>query len=118
MPFEDSLQLLKNSGLPDSALIEVGTEHRLADKESLEAMLKAAETAASQQAALGDWKYIRVTIVHDIPVVCFNDLALAMDNGERGVGYPGDGIHVGGYVSSLFSLYCTGGFEIGAPARD
>ena len=41
VPFEDSLELLKNSGLPESALIEVGTEHRLADEESLEAMLDA-----------------------------------------------------------------------------
>ena len=44
VPFEDSLELLKNSGLPESALIEVGTEHRLADDESLEAMVKECET--------------------------------------------------------------------------
>jgi len=37
----DSRELLKNSGLPESALIVVGTEHRLADPESLEAMLNA-----------------------------------------------------------------------------
>ncbi|MFH1922114.1 MAG: alpha/beta fold hydrolase [Planctomycetota bacterium] len=43
VPFEDSLELLKNSGLPKSALIVVGTEHRLADEESLEAMLGAVE---------------------------------------------------------------------------
>jgi len=43
VPFEDSLELVKNTGLPESALIVVGTEHRLADDESLEAMLKAVE---------------------------------------------------------------------------
>lgn len=42
VPFEDSLELLKNSGLPSEALIEVGTEHRLADDESLKAMVRAA----------------------------------------------------------------------------
>jgi len=43
VPFEDSLELIKNSSLPESALIETGHEHRLADDESLKAMLKAAE---------------------------------------------------------------------------
>ena len=41
VPFEDSLELLGNGGLPESALIVVGTEHRLADEESLEAMVGA-----------------------------------------------------------------------------
>src|SRR6059058_5579959 len=41
MPFGDSEELVKNSGLPASALIEVGTDHRLADPEPLVAMLKA-----------------------------------------------------------------------------
>jgi alpha-beta hydrolase superfamily lysophospholipase len=43
VPFADSEELVKNSGLPSEALIVVGTEHRLADEESLEAMLKAVE---------------------------------------------------------------------------
>jgi fermentation-respiration switch protein FrsA (DUF1100 family) len=43
VPFADSRELLKNSGLPSEALIIVGTEHRLADGESLEAMLGACE---------------------------------------------------------------------------
>ena len=38
VPFTDSLELVRNSGLPES-LIVVGTEHRLADPESLKAML-------------------------------------------------------------------------------
>src|ERR1700722_2220309 len=43
IPFDDSEELVKNSGLPASALIEVGTDHRLADSEPLEAMLRACE---------------------------------------------------------------------------
>jgi hypothetical protein len=43
VPFADSEKLVKNSGLPPSALIDVGTEHRLADSESLKAMLVAVE---------------------------------------------------------------------------
>jgi hypothetical protein len=41
VPFAYSDELVKNSGLPASALIEVGSDHRLADREPLEAMLKA-----------------------------------------------------------------------------
>ena len=43
IPFADSEELVRNSGLSSSALIEVGTDHRLADPESLEAMLKACQ---------------------------------------------------------------------------
>ena len=41
VPFADSEELVKNSGLPVSALVEVGTDHRLADPEPLTAMLEA-----------------------------------------------------------------------------
>ena len=41
IPFADSEELLRNSGLPASALIEVGRDHRLADLEPLAAMLEA-----------------------------------------------------------------------------
>jgi Alpha/beta hydrolase family len=41
VPFADSEELVRNSGLPASALIEVGNDHRLADPEPLEAMLAA-----------------------------------------------------------------------------
>lgn len=41
IPFADSEALLANSGLPSDRLIEVGTEHRLADETSLAAMLAA-----------------------------------------------------------------------------
>jgi len=41
IPFADSEELVKNGGLPASALIEVGSDHRLADPEPLRKMLKA-----------------------------------------------------------------------------
>jgi alpha-beta hydrolase superfamily lysophospholipase len=43
IPFADSEELVKNSGLPASALIEVGADHRLADPEPLRKMLAACE---------------------------------------------------------------------------
>lgn len=41
VPFADSEELVRNSALPASALVEVGHDHRLADPEPLAAMLKA-----------------------------------------------------------------------------
>lgn len=41
VPFADSEELVRNSGLPASALLEVGSDHRLADPEPLAAMLRA-----------------------------------------------------------------------------
>jgi alpha-beta hydrolase superfamily lysophospholipase len=46
IPFADSEELVRNSDLPVSALIEVGTDHRLADPEPLAAMLRACEGRA------------------------------------------------------------------------
>ena len=43
IPFADSEELVENGGLPASALIEVGTDHRLADSEPLREMLAACE---------------------------------------------------------------------------
>jgi hypothetical protein len=40
VPFVDSEELVRNSGLPASTLIEVGSDHRLADREPLERMLE------------------------------------------------------------------------------
>jgi alpha-beta hydrolase superfamily lysophospholipase len=47
VPFSDSRLLLRQSGLPASALLEVGNDHRLADAESLAVMLWACERAQS-----------------------------------------------------------------------
>jgi hypothetical protein len=41
VPFGDSEELVRNSGLSASALVEVGHDHRLADPEPLAAMLRA-----------------------------------------------------------------------------
>ena len=46
VPFADSEELVTNNGLPPSALVEVGGDHRLADPEPLAAMLGACERAA------------------------------------------------------------------------
>jgi hypothetical protein len=52
VPLADSQELLRNSGLPESALIVVGDEHRLGDAESLKAMLGAVERAVTCRSAL------------------------------------------------------------------
>ena len=49
VPFADSEELLANSGLPTEALIEVGSDHRLADPEPLEAMLEACERLGAER---------------------------------------------------------------------
>jgi len=43
VPFEDSVGLIAASGPPAASLVEVGTDHRLADPEPLEALLRALE---------------------------------------------------------------------------
>jgi alpha-beta hydrolase superfamily lysophospholipase len=43
VPFAHSEELLANSGLPATALIEVGNNHRLADPEPLKAILSACQ---------------------------------------------------------------------------
>ncbi|HBE68940.1 MAG TPA: alpha/beta hydrolase [Planctomycetaceae bacterium] len=43
IPFADSEELVANSGLPSSALIETGNDHGLADPEPLQKMLEAVE---------------------------------------------------------------------------
>jgi hypothetical protein len=44
VPFADSEELLRVSGLPPAALIEVGSDHRLADPAPLAALLAACES--------------------------------------------------------------------------
>jgi fermentation-respiration switch protein FrsA (DUF1100 family) len=41
VPFADTEELVRSSGLPASVLIEVGCDHRLADPELVEKLLKA-----------------------------------------------------------------------------
>lgn len=49
IPIADSRELVRASGLPESALAVVGNDHRLADPEPLKAMLEACERVASKQ---------------------------------------------------------------------
>ena len=49
IPIADSRQLVRDSGLPESALIVVGTDHRLADPDPLRTMLNACERASSNR---------------------------------------------------------------------
>ncbi len=48
IPIADSRALVRDSGLPDSALTVVGADHRLADPEPLKAMLDACERGPSK----------------------------------------------------------------------
>ena len=43
VPFKNSEELIRHSGLPESALLEIGNDHRLAESEPLKAMLEACE---------------------------------------------------------------------------
>ncbi|MCH7987818.1 MAG: hypothetical protein IID46_01570 [Planctomycetes bacterium] len=43
VPFADSEELVANSGLPQKTLIEVGSDHRLADPDPLGNMLEVVE---------------------------------------------------------------------------
>ncbi len=49
IPFEDSVELIRNSSLPTKTLIEVGSDHRLADDSSLAMMLWACELLGTGQ---------------------------------------------------------------------
>jgi hypothetical protein len=54
VPFADSEELVRNSGLAASALVEVGSDHRLADPEPLMKMLEACEASAMRECAKND----------------------------------------------------------------
>jgi fermentation-respiration switch protein FrsA (DUF1100 family) len=49
IPIADSRELIRQSGLPDSALIVVGNDHRLAEPEPLQAMLDACALAINRE---------------------------------------------------------------------
>jgi alpha-beta hydrolase superfamily lysophospholipase len=49
IPFADSQELLRNSGLPESALVVVGSDHRLADPEPLQVMLRACQATEQEK---------------------------------------------------------------------
>jgi hypothetical protein len=49
VPFADSEESVRTSGLSPSALVEVGSDHPLADPEPMKAMLDACERAAARR---------------------------------------------------------------------
>lgn len=49
IPFSDSEELIAASGLPAATLIETGSDHRLADPQSLETMLQMCEKLTSKE---------------------------------------------------------------------
>lgn len=49
VPFADSEELVRNSGLPVCTLVETGSDHRLADPESLEIMLEACGMSEAEE---------------------------------------------------------------------
>jgi hypothetical protein len=53
IPFVESVELIASSGLPATALIEVGTDHRLAEPEPLKILLAACERAAHMHQPAG-----------------------------------------------------------------
>jgi hypothetical protein len=61
VPFSHSEELVRNSGLPLSALIEVGNDHRLSDPEPLRNMLEACE------GHLSDWIQQAVDFAGKLP---------------------------------------------------
>jgi hypothetical protein len=52
VPFADSEELVRRSGLPAETLLEIGTDHRLADPEPLAAMLLRCEWIAANRKRL------------------------------------------------------------------
>ena len=46
VPFAHSVELVRQSGLPDSTVIRTGSEHRLIDADSLDRLLKAIDNLA------------------------------------------------------------------------
>jgi GNAT superfamily N-acetyltransferase len=78
VPIADSRELLNNSGLPTDSLIEVGTEHRSADEELLEAMVRACEQTT------GDTELVDVTVYY----------LEMLDHQQRSVPAPRDGLTV------------------------
>jgi hypothetical protein len=45
----DSRELVRSSGLPESSLVVVGTDHRLADPEPLQVILEACEASEARR---------------------------------------------------------------------
>jgi hypothetical protein len=116
IPFAESQELLRNSGLPESAITMVGTDHRLADAAPLEAMLKAAEAAGAGTAVppkrqsadrITRWLLIVIGIYSVLLVGLLNAVILNSDKArDRAIFMMADGmillwIIVGGSLTPL-----------------
>lgn len=84
IPFADTEELVGNSGLPTTALIEVGNDHRLADPEPLKAMLESCERLHSIKTSIldhpaisGRYLFPQSRIVKDPFMVRLGDVELA-----------------------------------------
>ena len=71
IPFADSEELVEVSGLPPKALIEVGTDHRLADPEPLEAMLQAVEKVGSNSVTIRPETPADYTTIREVLIAAF-----------------------------------------------
>jgi membrane protease YdiL (CAAX protease family) len=83
--FSDSEELVRNSGLPVSALIEVGIDHRLADQEPLEAMLRECDGARAKrpERSMAGWAHLATFFLLAYAVTWACWLPLVRANGER-----------------------------------
>lgn len=73
VPFADSEELVEISDLPPVALIEVGTDHRLADPDPLEAMLQAVEKAGRKNVTIRTETPADHTTIREILIAAFAD---------------------------------------------
>lgn len=73
VPFAESEELVRDSGLPASALIEVGNDHRLADPEPLAEMLEGCEGGSLKLEAGDVVRASRQRVVTVAPSLCQRD---------------------------------------------
>ena len=73
VPFGDIEELVRNSGLSASALVEVGTDHRLTDPEPLKVMSRACEGDSLKLKPGEDFRAGRQRVVTVAPSPCQRD---------------------------------------------
>ncbi|MEN6458188.1 MAG: hypothetical protein ABFC63_04605, partial [Thermoguttaceae bacterium] len=93
VPFADSVELIRNGHLPSELLIDVGTEHRLADEDSLRRMLEMVEKVRVGMMTIAPEPILKAALVTihwatvfarnwtcrpDVPVKMVNDLMEAI----------------------------------------
>lgn len=73
IPFAESEELITNSGLPTTALIEVGTDHRLANPEPLKEMLLAVENVCQKTLVIRPETPTDYSAIRQILIAAFAD---------------------------------------------